>query len=209
MASIRLNPAIQFFASPAEFSGWASRWVCDYNLQFLFARPCLGIEPPTFQVVTAVPWDDLAAVVELVQTHSALYLSCGPLNAQVGHFNLLSGANLDHLRINLPRFSDRGLGPLSIGSTSRVAESLAVYRAVARDLVARTEEGVWFRLQGHKKETREPGARYGPGAAALLAQGIPLCGGGRTVVARFGSTTRSSRRTSPTKARRTVPAKGR
>jgi hypothetical protein len=186
MPPARLNPAIQFFASPAEFGEWAAQWVRDHGLQFLFARSLFRAEPPTFEVLTAVPWGDPAMVAEAVRTHHALYLSRGPLNADVSNFNLLPGANLDHLRINLPRLSERGLGALSLGSASRVADSLAAYRAVARDLMARTEAGVWFRKEGHRKQTLEPGMRYGPGAAALMAHGVPLCGGGKTVVARLG-----------------------
>jgi hypothetical protein len=184
--SVRLSPAIQFFASPAEFSGWVAEWVREHGFRCLFARTLFRAEPPTFETLTQVPWDDLGAVTDVVLTYHALYLSCGPLTADVGNFNQLPAANLDNLRINLPRLSDRGLGSLSLGSASPAPVSLAVYRAVARDLLARTEAGVWFRLEGHKKQTLEPGMRYGPGAAVLMAQGVPLCGGGKTVVARLG-----------------------
>ena len=186
MAKVRLNPAISFFASPAEFGGWVREWVNRHGLSYLFARSSLRSEPPTFEALIEVDWDDAAAVAENVRTYHALLLSTGPLTTEAASFNLLPRANPDRLHINLPRLSDRGLSWLSLGSVIPVEESLEVYRAIARDLLARTESGVWFRRQGKKTARPDAEMRFGPGAATLMQQGIPLCGVGQYRAARLG-----------------------
>jgi hypothetical protein len=198
MPPVRLNPAIQFFASPAEFGGWVCEWVSRYALHSLFAKSFFRSTPPKFEARLDVPWDDAGAVAEVIRTHHVLYLSLRPLTAEVANINLLPRANPDQLHINLPGLSDRGLGSLSLGSVSQVAESIKVYRAVARDVLARTAAGVWFRQQGRKKVHLDDRMRYSPGAALLMAQGIPLCGAGRMVVGRLGlPRTQAGRRAEP------------
>jgi hypothetical protein len=186
MAALRLNPAMQFFASPAEFGGWVREWANRHGLSYLFAKSFLRNEPPTFEALTEVDWDDAAAVAEVIRTYHRLFLSTGALTAEVGTFNRLFHANRDQLHINLPRLSDRGLSSLSLGSVTSVEESLKVYRAVARDLLARTESGVWFRREGRKTARLDAEMRFGPGAACLMQQGIPLCGAGQYRVSRLG-----------------------
>ncbi len=186
MPTVRLNPAIQFFASPAEFGGWVRDWVHRHGLSYLLGKSFHRSELPTFETLTDVDWDDATAVAEVVRSYHALYPSTGPLTTEVPNFNLLARANPDRLDINLPGLSARGLSPLSLGSVSRVEESLKVYRAVARDLLARTESGVWFRREGRKTARRDAEMRSGPRAACLMQQGIPLCGAGQYRVARLG-----------------------
>jgi len=182
MPSLKLHRAIQFYASPAEM---AAGWVRDHRLHSLFAR--LGFrDNPRFETCQAVPWDDDRSVVRFVRDYEVLYLSPRPLNADVPSINHIGLASRDQLCLQLPEVTDRGLTARALASVSQVEESLRVYRAVARDVLARTEDGVWFCQEGRKKVRTHAGMRYSPGAALLHAQGIPLCGGGRMVVGRLG-----------------------
>jgi hypothetical protein len=193
MAGLKLNPAIQFYASPAEFGGWVREWVKRFSLHFLFARLFFREEAPKFVMCQSVAWEEVSAVAEVVRDYSHLYLSVAPLNAAVDNINQLPAANRDQLHVNLPEITRRGLTGISLGSVCEVAESLKVYRAIARDLLARTEEGVWFRLEGCKKQTLDRRFRFAPGAVVLLEHGVPLCGGGRVVVGRLGIGRRRAR----------------
>jgi hypothetical protein len=197
MAGLKLNSAIQFYASPAELGGWVREWIERFDLHFLFARLFFRDEEPKFVVCPPVAWEDASAVAEVVRDYSQLYLSVVPLQAKADSINHLPLVNPDHLHVNLPEITPRGLTAISFGSVCRVPNSLKVYRAIARDLLARTEEGVWFRQEGHKKQRLDRGFRFAPGAAALLEHGIPLCGGGRMIVGRLGIGRQRARRAEP------------
>jgi hypothetical protein len=194
MGSLRLDRAMQFYASPAEMGTWARDWVRDRGLHYLFARLYFRDNPPKFEVCLEVPWQEPNAATRAVRNYQVLYLSPDPLNVDVPSINHIPRANPDHLVIWLPQMTNRGLTWCSLGSVSRVEDSLRVYRAIARDVLDRTEEGVWFCQDGRKKLHIEERMRYSPGAARLLEQGIPLCGGGRMVVGRLGSPPTRERR---------------
>jgi hypothetical protein len=155
-------------------------------LHYLFARLFHRDDPPRFETCVEVPWDDSARVTEVVRSYSVLYLSPRRLKGDVPSINHLPTANRDQLHLQLPEVTDHGLTACALGSVSRVAASLQVYRAIARDLLSRTAEGVWFCQEGRKKVHIHEGMRYSPGAALLWEQGIPLYGGGRMVVGRLG-----------------------
>jgi hypothetical protein len=193
VAAVRLNPMIQFYASPAEVASWVRGWVLDHRLHYVFARLFFRNQPPKFEVSLEVLWDEPAAVERSVRDYSMLYLSPGLLDADVPSINHLPLANPDQLCVHLPGFTHRGLTDCAVGSISRVEDSLKVYRLIARDVIARTVEGVWFCQEGRKKVHLDDGMRYSPGAALLHEQAVPLCGGGRMVVGRLGQPRKRAR----------------
>ena len=186
MAGVTLEKAIQVYASPAEFAGWIREWVDRYKLHYLLAGFFFHDEPPKFMVCQSVAWDDPSAVAQVVRDYSQLYVSVVPLNADVKDINRLAVVNRDRFDITPPELTVRGLTPATFGSVCEVPESLKVYRRIARDLLARSEKGVWFRLEESQEQTLDRRFRFAPGAALLLDQGIPFSGGGRVLVARFG-----------------------
>jgi hypothetical protein len=119
-----------------------------------------------FEVCTEVAWGNSAAVAKVTRAYEELYLSPGLLSAEVANINLLPRLNRDQLHVNLPRLTARGLYSLSLGSVSQVADSLAVYREVARDFLARTEEEYGF--------IRKVGTSKRSNRGSVTDQG-PLC----------------------------------
>src|SRR5262249_51313184 len=133
-----------------------------------------------------VPWEKPPDVTRTVRDYRVLYLSPDSLDADVPTINHIPMVNRDQLVVWLPQMTNRGLTECSLGSASRVKDRLKVYRAMARDMLARTNEGVWFCQDGRKKLHLDEGMRYSPGAALLMEHGIRLGGGGRMGAARLG-----------------------
>jgi hypothetical protein len=182
----KFDPVIQFYATPTEMATWTSGWVQQHDLCYLFARLYFRGQPPKLEMLQEVAWTDASKVANAVRDYSSLFLSPNTINTKIVTFNQISSANRDLLRLELPNITYRGLTYCFWSSASEDPASLKKYRAIARDLVARTDEGVWFCQEGRKNVRIQPKMRFSPGAAALLDHGIPLCGGGRMVVGRLG-----------------------
>lgn len=185
MPTIRLNPAIRFFAAPAEIGSWVEEWRQRYDLQFLFARRVTHKGTAHIEFLNSDSRSELDNVVASISRFELLYLSTVELASDVASINQIARANPDQLCVTLPALCARGFGSASLGSVSKVAASLRVYRAIAGDLLARTEEGVWFRKESRKKLTQEPCTRFSRGALQLMELGVPLSGGGDTVVGKL------------------------
>jgi hypothetical protein len=186
VVTVRLNPAIQFYASPAEMATWVGGWVLGHGMHFVFARLFFRNQPPKFEMCSEVPWDEPAAVERVVRDYSVLYLSTKPIKVDVPSINQLRLANADEFYVNLPEVTNRGVTCCAVGSICGAEDRLTVYRSIARDVLSRTTKGVWFCQEGRKKVHLDASIRYSPGAALLHEQAIPLCGAGRMMVGRLG-----------------------
>jgi hypothetical protein len=193
---LKLDPAVQFYASPNEMAEWVSAWVAEHDLRFLFARMYFRGQPPRFESLQDIDWANPMVVTNAVRDYSSLFVSPNAISTEVATFNQISSVNRNVLRIELPNVTYRGLTSCFWSTASQEPSSLAKYRVIAQDIRSRTNEGVWFCQEGKKKLRIQPRMRYSAGAAALLEQGVPLCGGGRMVVGRLGlPTSRATGRT--------------
>jgi hypothetical protein len=182
----KFEPIIQFYAAPAEMATWICGWVQLHDLCYVFARLYCRGQPPALELLDQVVWSDPTAVECAVRNYSSVFLSPKKIETDVPTFNQISVVNRNVLRLELPNITYRGLSYCFWSTASEEPASVEKYRAIARDLKERTTEGVWFCQEGRKNVRIQPKMRYSPGAAALLEQGIPLCGGGRMVVGKLG-----------------------
>jgi hypothetical protein len=180
MSAVRLNPAITFYATPAEVACWVSQWKKQHNLHFAFGRVL-----PTPGLTQDVDWEDAAAVRNAVEQYEVLFFRTAPIDVGVTSVNQIHRRNPELLDIDLPRLTGKGLKYGSLGSVSKKPDSVEMWRGIARDLLDRTAGGAWFDVPGRGRPAYEERVRYSQGAETLWQAGTALLGGGKTVVTRL------------------------
>ncbi|MBV9122983.1 MAG: hypothetical protein JO112_06485 [Planctomycetes bacterium] len=180
MSAIRINPAITFYATPAEVAGWISRWKKQHNLYYVFGRVF-----PTPGLAQDVDWDDPSAIRKAVEEYEVLFFRTDPFDVGVTSVNQIPRRNPDHLHINLPSLGPKGLRWGSLGSVSKKPQAVELWKNIASELLDRTVSGAWFDVPGRGKPAYEEGVRYSRGAASVWRDGTVLLGGGKTVITRL------------------------
>jgi hypothetical protein len=175
-----MNPAITFYATPAEAASWISEWKKQHDLYCVFGRVL-----PTPGLTQEVDWDDAGGVQRVVEQYPVAYFGIEPMDVDVTSVNQIARKNPDHLQINLPTLTPKGLRWASLGSVSKRPEAVRVWKGIAKDLVHRTASGLWFDMPGRHKPNYEKNVRYSQGAESLSRAGTALLGGGKTVVVRL------------------------
>ena len=173
MATVRLNPAIHFFATCQEVALWLCDWVPTCNLHCVVAR-----HPTT--MIHDLEWHDPAKIEALLLEHTKVYLRQEPINTQVENTNYLRSANGDMLIIYLPILCPRGLkyGDIWTGAKDRAV--LRTWKKIGADFLSRTKGGMWqISLPPDGCITFAPEYRYSDGAAELWRSGMSLLGVGK------------------------------
>jgi hypothetical protein len=180
MPAVRLNPAINFYATPAEVAGWVRLWKKQHDLCCVFGRVY-----PTPGLTQDVDWEEAEAVRDAVERYGLLYFRTDPIDMDVTSVNQIPSRNPDLLHIVLPSLTSKGLMYGSLGSVSKKPEVVAVWQEIARELVDRTASGVWFAAPRRRHPIHAEDVRYSDGAASLWRGGTALPGAGKTTVVRL------------------------
>jgi hypothetical protein len=187
MSRLTLDPATNFYATPTEVAAWLRECFQEHDLAYAFFKV-------PYVLTTEVDWDRQGAVAEAVRRHTDLLLGVHRLDLDVAHVNQLAFGNPDSLLICLPRRTSTGLFWSTIAAGTRVARHVRVWKEFAAALEALTAPGVWYAAEGRAKPLHDPRVRYTAGAAALLASGVPLRGGGSTRVVKLDPGSRPRRK---------------
>src|SRR5262245_49303409 len=124
MAALKLNPGIGFYAIPEEMAVWIQGWVQRYRPYYVFARnfgkyaEVNGIQWdgdwrderlrdfsrnfPKYGLRQEAPWDDLAAVTDIIRSYEEVLFRLEPIELDVPSINHFPVHNRDLLHFNLP-----------------------------------------------------------------------------------------------------------
>jgi hypothetical protein len=184
MVQVRLKPPTYFYATASEMAEWVVSWIARWGLHAV-----LGGGSSPYNLTTLVNWQDKVAVYGIFQTHRLLYLRHEPFTLDgVTSINQVPELNDNILDIVLPERTPRGLLYGSIGSISRDRSVQVNWRTATKDILERTTPGVVYGIPGREYRVTEPEVRVSSEAVSLWGQGIPLLGGGQTVVVELADT---------------------
>jgi hypothetical protein len=168
MVKIRLNTAIEFFATRDELAEWASQWIREYHLYGLLVRRW------DFAIVKDTEWNDLDEFKALLPKFDELLLGLGPLNVIGKTSNEIASLNPDCLVIQLPRSSPESLEAATLGSVSQERRTRKIWRAIVKDVLDRTSADMWTVNRSIPAKMRYRDLRYSGGAAELNRHGVTL-----------------------------------
>jgi len=168
MAAIRLEKLMNFFVTAEEIAKWIGEWVGNYELNYLFIQN---------YPMRMARGNDPAVACQIIATDhlfEEMFLGIQPLKWDAKNYSELREINPDHLGIHLPVRKSISLRAAALGSLTADSQALKCWKAIATNVMSRTESGMWMVNQITKAKAFYPKLRYTSGAAAEQETGTGL-----------------------------------